>query len=78
MNVLSLGPLNSLLYLLAHSPCISRFPDFGPDFHKKVYTKKGPCLFPFLFPFIVITKEQTHFQRTQGAEAVIAVSSVLM
>lgn len=65
--------LDSLLYLPALSPCVFRFPDFGPVIQR--INKRKPCLFPSLF--FVITKEQTHIEHTQGAEAVIAVSAVL-
>lgn len=72
--------LDSLLYLSALSPCVFGFPDFGPVIRrrKKTTTKESPVYPPPPFFFFVITKEQTHIKHTQGAEAVIAVSAVLL
>lgn len=72
------SPLDSLLYLPALSSCVFRFPDFGPVIQRKKEQKKKTLFVRPPTPPFVITKEQTHIKHTQGAEAVIAVSAVLL
>lgn len=72
--------LDSLLYLSALSLLVSLdsltlVQLFEGE--KKQQQKKALFIPPPLF-FFVITKEQTHIKHTQGAEAVIAVSAVLL
>lgn len=70
--------LDSLLYLLLSllvsldSPTLVQL--FRGGKKKKEQEKKTL----FVSPPFVITKEQTHIKHTQGAEAVIAVSAVLL
>lgn len=78
-------PLDSLLYflLLSLSLCL-QIPWLLSSYsqRKKKKEKRKPCM-PTPSPppppfFFVITKEQIHIKHTQGAEAVIAVSTVLL
>lgn len=74
-------PLDSLLYLSALSLLVSLdsltlVQLFEGE--KKTTTKESPVYPPPPPFFFVITKEQTHIKHTQGAEAVIAVSAVLL
>lgn len=84
-------PLDRPLYLPALALLVSLdSPDFGPVIlrgrgkrTKKKEKEKTPVCPPLPSPprpplFFVITKEQTHIKHTQGAEAVIAVSAVLL
>lgn len=71
------SPLDSLLYLAAFSLLVSLDSlTLVQLFTEEKKKRKKPLFVPP--PPFVITKEQTHIKHTQGAEAVIAVSAVLL
>lgn len=80
VNVLSRSARQSPVFVCSLSLCLW-IPWLWSSYsegEKKTTTKESPVYSPPPTPLFVITKEQTHIKHTQGAEAVIAVSAVLL